>query len=444
MDDFEEFEELEEEGMEVEEFYDVEPEMPGPRVPPGPPVRAAPRAPERRPPPGPPRERAGPMPPPEKYTGPARQAPAPKPAPMAKPEKPVNWLEKREQSMGKITMYLLLLGFIDIVLSFVAGLRLLGGWLGLAIHLANLVALIVIGSHASRIGARARDTVCQNEQRNINRFNIGILLILTVPLYEVWGIWRVGEGFVDPGYYGGEWCIVNWVIIFAGVLFMVRGLYLARERLTYYKVWNLGIWLLLLAPLHGIIHHFTFEMGALVFPYFFMESVVMVAAVVIAVAFGMKGYLSLQFKELEEATNRGNALIEQGRYRAAIEEFDRAIEIGHNLYSQYFYDALTARQAQRLPAQYGIPWLRKGDAVAQLGRSRKAVAIYDIILELDPTNEVVWNRRGEVLVKMGRYKDALQCFDNALKYMPTYVRASENKEKVKQLLQRGEVEVIKE
>jgi len=73
----------------------------------------------------------------------------------------------------------------------------------------------------------------------------------------------------------------------------------------------------------------------------------------------------------------------------------------------------------------------------QLGRNRKAVAIYDIIIELDPANEVVWNRRGEVLVKMGRYKDAQQCFENALKYMPTYQRASDNKTKVMALLQSG-------
>jgi tetratricopeptide (TPR) repeat protein len=170
---------------------------------------------------------------------------------------------------------------------------------------------------------------------------------------------------------------------------------------------------------------------------FFSYSVSALFIVVVLLVFMLKKRLGEMYKALEDQTKRGEDLFKAGRYKEAMDSFDIAIDEGHEIFSQYFYDPDSPRASSvRLPSQYGIPWLRKGDILVQLRKPRKAIAIYDVILELDPRNEVVWNRKGEVLLAMGKFQDAIRCFDMALSAVPTYAKASQNKAKAAQMLAR--------
>jgi hypothetical protein len=464
--DFEEFEEgLEDEGpephgfeeddefMEDEDLLEAERLLDdmrdeGPRrvPPPGPPGRG---------PPGPVREpgrdmgrrdiRSAPegrrrMPPPDTSARGAARPEARVPPKPAKPATPIDYKVKRETVMSKFTMYIVILGLVNYALGFGIGKIMVALKFGARAFLGNVLLniivmgiLIGIGVYASRMSDKSSDKTTPVESKNLGRVYGGIGIMLIIFLIQVFGVHRAVPGIPDPGNYNSEWSILYVLILLPGIVLMIKGLYGIREKHSYYKIWKNGIWLLLLAPMTGAIDSMSpavMEYGRILNNQsYFSFSVSAMFMIMAVLAFMLKGYLGDQYRSLDEETKRGEDLFKAGRYREAMQRFDNAIDIGHDLFSQYFYDPDTPRIQVRLPAQYGIPWLRKGDVLIQMNRPRKAIAIYDVILELDPKNEVVWNRKGEVLLSMGKFDDAIRCFDSALAAVPTYAKATQNKQK---------------
>jgi len=373
---------------------------------------------------------------------PAAQAPA-------KPVAPIDYPVKREKVMYKFTIYIMILGAVNLAMQYalapimvLAGAYngVVGGYVGL--NLIMMGILIFLALYTAKLAEKSPDKTTLIEEHNISRANQGVLALLLIFVIQVLGIHRVIPGVPDPGSYNSGWSVLYIALALPGIVLLVKGLYAIREKLSYFKLWRFGLWILVLGPATGALDALSPLAMApgltiLNFQFFFAYSVSALFIVVVFLAFSLKKRLGDMYKALEDQTKRGEDLFKAGRYKEAMDSFDLAIDEGHELFSQYFYDPDSPRATSvRLPSQYGIPWLRKGDIMVQLRKPRKAIAIYDVILELDPRNEVVWNRKGEVLLAMGKFQDAIICFDQALSAVPTYSKAAQNKAKAAQMLAR--------
>ena len=63
-------------------------------------------------------------------------------------------------------------------------------------------------------------------------------------------------------------------------------------------------------------------------------------------------------------------------------------------------------------------WMRKGDALNELGRTEDAIAAYTKSLKIDPDQVDGWVKNGKALYELGRYQDAIDALDNAISPEP--------------------------
>jgi tetratricopeptide (TPR) repeat protein len=72
----------------------------------------------------------------------------------------------------------------------------------------------------------------------------------------------------------------------------------------------------------------------------------------------------------------------------------------------------------RVPPAYSEPWVRKGRALVRLGRHKKALAIFEMIIEMDPANQIAILNASEVMTDMGDFNGALAAVDRVLRIVP--------------------------
>jgi tetratricopeptide (TPR) repeat protein/uncharacterized caspase-like protein len=104
--------------------------------------------------------------------------------------------------------------------------------------------------------------------------------------------------------------------------------------------------------------------------------------------------------------NKGNDLLNTGRYEEAIEYFDKVPSTNPN-----YVEALGG----------------KGRALFELGRYQEAISYYDEALAKDPNYDFALNNKGIALSFLGRWQEAIPYFDRALAIDPNYVNALSNK-----------------
>ena len=78
---------------------------------------------------------------------------------------------------------------------------------------------------------------------------------------------------------------------------------------------------------------------------------------------------------------KGDALLELGLYKQAIESFDEAIEINNSLKAS---------------------WMGRGEALSRLGRFDEANMSYERAFSIDPQNAEILHRQSVLLRAMGR------------------------------------------
>lgn len=110
---------------------------------------------------------------------------------------------------------------------------------------------------------------------------------------------------------------------------------------------------------------------------------------------------------------KGDFYIKSGRYKEAIEYYDKVIKI-------YQF------KLHPNPKLWSI-CNHKGVAFVNLGKHEKALECFDKALKLNPHEEAVLNNKGNALYKLGRYEEAIECLDKALKLNPKLGEAWLNK-----------------
>jgi tetratricopeptide (TPR) repeat protein len=112
---------------------------------------------------------------------------------------------------------------------------------------------------------------------------------------------------------------------------------------------------------------------------------------------------------------RGLLLSSLGDYEAALECFDRALDLAPES-----HDACD----------------NKGFTLYKMGRLAEADRWFDRSLHLNPDGVTAWSNKGNVMGRLGRFSEALACFDRALAIDPAYEPARQGRRQALQHLDR--------
>lgn len=70
--------------------------------------------------------------------------------------------------------------------------------------------------------------------------------------------------------------------------------------------------------------------------------------------------------------------------------------------------------------------LSRSENLHREGKLEEAMRYHNLILKLNPYNEVAWNDKGNILFEIGDYEEAIKCYNRALKLDSTYEIARYN------------------
>lgn len=151
------------------------------------------------------------------------------------------------------------------------------------------------------------------------------------------------------------------------------------------------------------------------------------------------------FKQVEVATggpsgsdwlNRGNQLYRLGRYQAAIECFDKAIQLLPNSYQAWFSKGLVLsrssqyqaaieplEKATQLKPDFYPAWFWLGLEKYNLGKYQEAIADYDKAIQIRPNLYQALRYRGDALQSLQRYEEALTNYNQVIQLKPNYHEA---------------------
>lgn len=293
-------------------------------------------------------------------------------------------------------------------------------WTNLIVNLSMCIAsLAVIGfvlvKAQSHLGASAGE-LSEYEKKRGARVLMGLLLIFIVPFHEVVGLYPLGYTGTW-GSYGGFVGMINPVLMLAGALVVAFNTQQSRERLGYFVIWRNGAVMLLFAPVFGLVQ---LGLPILIYPEWFHATLGMVGGTVMVIALIIKGQREKQFAELDNAMRWGDEYAARGQPEQAIAQYDSAINMAHTLFSHLIFNPDSPYAQVRVPPAYSEPWFRKGRLLVKMKRTKKALAIFDMIIEMDPQNQVALLNQSELLSQSGEHDAALRSVDRVLALVPNH------------------------
>ena len=138
--------------------------------------------------------------------------------------------------------------------------------------------------------------------------------------------------------------------------------------------------------------------------------------------------------------NRGDALVDAGRYEEALLDFDKAVELlpkyamayynRGNLYQkQKKYDQALAdfNYAIRYRRDFDKAYNNRGTLYKETNRLDEALVDYDRAISLNPDYHMAYNNRGSVYILQKQYQLAIEDLDKAIAIKPDFAEAFGNR-----------------
>jgi tetratricopeptide (TPR) repeat protein len=138
--------------------------------------------------------------------------------------------------------------------------------------------------------------------------------------------------------------------------------------------------------------------------------------------------------------NKGDLLLNLGKYNESIEAYNRAIELNQSYaiawshkgnaflnLSLYSESLECYNKAIELDPKYANAWGNRGNALGKQGKYDEAIKAYDEAIRLNPILANAWVGKGNVLLDQKKYDDATQAYDEAIRLNPNNIMAWNNK-----------------
>jgi hypothetical protein len=326
----------------------------------------------------------------------------------------------RERFMKQGVYVLVGLGVADLVVWLVPL-----AWMNLFVNLSMCIAnLGVIGFVLARAQAHLRASageLSDFERKMDSRVLLGLFVIFIVPFHEVVGLYPLGYYGSSWTTYGGFVGMINPAVMLAGAFMVAYSVQQSRERLGYFAIWRNGALMLLFPPIFALIQ---LGLPILLYPEWFHATIGLIGGTVMGIAFILKNQRDKQFAELENAMRWGDEYANRRQLDLAIQQYDAAINMAHTLFSHLIFNPDSPYAQVRVPPAYSEPWFRKGRLLLRMKRPKKALAIFEMIVEMDPNNQIALLNEAEIFSETGEHESALRAVDRVLALIPGHPDAT--------------------
>jgi hypothetical protein len=322
--------------------------------------------------------------------------------------------------------------FVIAIIAYIAGLvaREAAGTEGLfdngivdIVGIFGMVAALYLLIKAARASDPVRRPPSPTEASRLSYITMGGLALWIVPILGSFG-YRFGLVFqasaMHPVYY---------FLVGLGVLSIMYGLSGSKERGSFYRLFMFAVWGIVIStvplafPVFGEI---------LASDFWFSSTFMMISLGFIFMSLVLRQMRQGQYSQLSDSLAKADKAFVSRRWEEASKAYSEAITLAHTLYSDMVFSGRNPRErgGPNVPDEYFRPWIGKAKCLALSGRLRKALAIYELMLEVDPDNSKVWFDRGRILVAERRYAEAYISFDRAIKLDPSLEEAKKSRAEV--------------
>lgn len=296
-------------------------------------------------------------------------------------------------------------------------------WNNGIIDFVGVVALgasIFLLMRATSVGGRMRERLSPAEQSRLGYIRLGGALLWMVPIVGSFGY------YVGIVFQASDMHVIFYILVAGGGLAILHGLSGSKERGSFYKIFMFGVVGIVL----GTVPMALSALGeVLASSFWWSGSFILISVGFILMAIMVRQMRADQYEQLDKVLERADKAFTERRFDEAQRHYSEAITLTHTLYADVVFAGRNPRErgGATIPQEYFRPWVGKAKCLALTGKLRKALAIYDLMLEVDPDNAAVWFDRGRILVAEKRYAEAYISFDRAVKLDPNLEVAKEKR-----------------
>jgi tetratricopeptide (TPR) repeat protein len=141
-----------------------------------------------------------------------------------------------------------------------------------------------------------------------------------------------------------------------------------------------------------------------------------------------------------ELSNKGQSLVNLGKYQETIECYYKALEINSkdeqtlnnlgivlNRLGRYNEAIECYDKVLKMNPKNKKAWNNKGNALNNLSRYDEAIESCNSAIDIDPGYAYAWNNKGNAEAGLVRYQEAIKCFDKTLEFAPEFAEGWSNK-----------------
>ena len=299
-------------------------------------------------------------------------------------------------------------------------------WNNGVIDIAGVFALgasLFLWMRSVAVGGLIRERVSRSEQSSMFYIKMGGFLLWLVPIVGSFGYYA---GIV---FQSSDMHWIFYIIVGAGALAILYGLSGSKERGSFYQIYMFGVYGIVIATIPMA---FSFFGEVFASSFWWTASFIMISIGFIFMAIMVRQMRADQYQQLDKVLEKADNAFVNRRFDEAQKFYSEAITLTHSLYADVVFSGRNPRErgGSSIPQEYFRPWVGKAKCLALTGKLRKALAIYDLMLEVDPDNAPVWFDRGRILVAEKRYAEAYISFDRAIKLDPNLEVAKEKRAEV--------------